>query len=137
MKIEEDNEPNVPTIPKARDVYIKIHNATDTIHSDQTGCFAATLSKGNQYVMVFIEGNFIDAEPMNSKSEGAMIKAYQTLWVRLTTSGSVKPKTHILDNIASAEFKRELRKNCTIQLVPPDNHRQNLAESNSNIQDSL
>jgi len=32
-----------------------------------------------------------------------MIKAYQALWTRLTASGTVKPKTHILDNEASAE----------------------------------
>jgi hypothetical protein len=30
--------------------------------------------------------------------------------------------------VASEEFKAEVRKNCTIQLVPPDNHQQNLAE---------
>jgi len=57
-----------------------------------------------------------------------MIKAYQALWTRLTASGTVKPKTHILDNKASAEFKKEIQKNCMIQLVPPDNHQQNLAE---------
>ena len=34
----------------------------------------------------------------------------------------------MLDNKALEEFKAELRKNCTIQLVPPDNHQQNLAE---------
>jgi hypothetical protein len=27
---------------------------------------------------------------------------------------------------ASAELKAEIKKNCAIQLVPPDNHRQNL-----------
>ena len=89
----------------------------ETMHSDQTGRFPATSSKGNQYVMVLVEvdENFINAEPMKNRSEGAMIKAYQTLWTRLTTSGTVKPKTHILDNKASAEFKREIQKNCAIQ----------------------
>jgi hypothetical protein len=51
-----------------------------------------------------------------------MVKAYIALWTRLTTSGTVKPTTHILDNEASKEFKRQTGKNCTIQLVPPDNH---------------
>jgi hypothetical protein len=69
--------------------------------------------------------NFIDAEPMKNKSEGAMIKAYTTLWTQLTDLGTVKPKTHILDNKASAEFKKEIQKNCTTQLVPPNNHRRN------------
>ena len=55
-----------------------------------------------------------------------MIKAYKTLWDRLTSSGTIKPKTNILDNKASVEFKNEIQKNWTIQLVPPDNHRQNL-----------
>ncbi len=96
---------NVPTIPKAKDVYIKVHNATKTMHTDQTGRFPATSSKGNQNIMVLVEvdGNFIDAEPMKNRSEGAMIKAYKVLWDRLTSSGTVKPKTHILDNEASAE----------------------------------
>ena len=97
---------------------------------DQTGHFPATSSRGNKYIMVSVEvdGNYIDAEPMENKSKGAMIKAYIALWTRLTASGTVKPTTHILDNEASEEFKREIQKNCTIQLVPPDNHRQNLAE---------
>ena len=95
------------------------------MHSDQTGPFPATSNRGNQYVMVLVEvdGKFIDAEPMKNRSEAAMIKAYTALWARLTASGNVKSKTHILDNEASAEFKREIQKNCMIQLVPPDNHR--------------
>ena len=79
-------------------------------------------------VLVEVDRNFIDAEPMKNKTEGAMIKAYKALWDRLTSSGTVRPKMHILDNEASAEFKREIQKNCAIQLVPPDNHRRNLAE---------
>jgi hypothetical protein len=128
-RVLEDSETSLPTIPKAKDIYIKVHNATETIHTNQTGQFPAISSKGNQYIMILVvDGNFIDAEPMKNKSEGLMIKAYQALWARLTTSGTVKPKTHILDNEASTEFKKEIRKNCTIQLVSPNNHRRNLAE---------
>ncbi len=57
-----------------------------------------------------------------------MIKAYLALWARLTASGAVKPTTHLLDNKASASYKAEIKNNCTIQLVPPNNHRRNLAE---------
>jgi hypothetical protein len=35
---------------------------------------------------------------------------------------------HLLDNEASAAFKAEIKKNCTLQLVPLDNNRRNLAE---------
>jgi len=52
-------------------VYIKIHNVTETMHTDQTGRFPATSSKGNQYTMVLVEvdGNYIDAEPMKNRTE--------------------------------------------------------------------
>ena len=113
---EETGKLNLPAIPKAKDVYIKEYNATETMHSNQTGRFTATSSRGNQYVMVLVEvdGNFINVEPMKNRSEGAMIKAYTALWTRLTASGTVKSKTHILDNEASAEFKKEIQKNCII-----------------------
>jgi hypothetical protein len=61
-RVQEETEQNVPAILKAKDVYIKIHIITETMHTDQMGQFPATSSKGNQYVMVLVEvdGNFID-----------------------------------------------------------------------------
>ncbi len=50
------------------------------------------------------------------------------MWARLTALGTVKPRTHLLDNKASAAYKAEIKKNCELQLVPPDNHQRNLAE---------
>jgi hypothetical protein len=115
---------------KMHDVYIKIHNLTETMHTDQTGRFPATSSRGNQYIMVLVEvdGNYIDTEPTKNRTEGSITKAYLTLWARLTASGTVKPQTHLLDNKASAAFKAEIRKNCALKLIPPDNHWRNLAE---------
>jgi hypothetical protein len=51
-----------------------------------------------------------------------MTATYQTLWQRLTESGSVQPTTHILDNEASVEMKEAIKKNCKIQLTPLNNH---------------
>ena len=79
-------------------------------------------------VLVEIDGNYIDAETMKNKTEGSMIKAYLALWERLTATGMVKPTTHIMDNEASAEYKKVICINCTSQPVPPNNHRFNLAE---------
>jgi len=79
-------------------------------------------------VLVEVDGNYIDEEPMKNRSAGSMIKAYLALWARLTATGIIRPMTHLMDNEASAELKSEIRKNCTIQLVPPDNHRRDLAE---------
>ena len=58
-----------------------------------------------------------------------MVKIYHTLWKRLTEKGSITPMTHILDNETSKELKDETKKNCDIQLVPPDNHRRNLVDT--------
>jgi hypothetical protein len=87
-------------------------------------------SKGNQYIMVLVEvdGNYINAEPMKNKSERSIIKAYLILWTRLMELGTVRPITHILDNTVSEGYKAEMKKNCPMQLVPPGNHCQNLAE---------
>jgi hypothetical protein len=128
--IPNSDESTAPKPRKMRDMYIKIHNASETMHTNQPGQFPATLSNGNQYIMVLVEvnGNYIDAEPMKNKSAGSMVKTYTELWTRLTAKGVVRPKTHLLEKEVSAELKAEIAKNCTIQLVPPDNHRRNLAE---------
>jgi hypothetical protein len=70
----------------------------------------------------------INAEPMKNRTAGSMIKAYIVLWTRLMATGVIQPTTHLLDNEASAKLKAEIKKNCMIQLVPPDNHRQKLAK---------
>ena len=49
---------------------------TRSLRSNRT--FPATTSRGNKYIMVLVEidENYIDAEPMKNKTEGSMIKAY-------------------------------------------------------------
>ena len=105
---------HVPKPKRMNDMYIKIHNASKTMHSNFTGQFLAISSRGNQYIMVLVEvdGNYIDAEPMKNKTEGSIIKAYLILWAQLMASGTVKPTTHLLDNEALAAFKVEIKKNC-------------------------
>jgi hypothetical protein len=122
-----------PTI-KQNNIFIKIYDVEDDtmglIYIDQTGCFPKKNSQGNQYIMVLahIDSNAILAEPMKYRAAGEMIRAYQALLDRLQTAG-VMPKRHILDNKCSEEFKATIRKNkMTFQLVPPHDHRMNIAE---------
>ena len=74
-----------PKPKKMHGVYIKIHNVSETMHTNQTGCFPAISSSRNQYIMtlVKVDGNYIDAEPMKIKSAVSMIKAYLALWTCL------------------------------------------------------
>jgi hypothetical protein len=101
-----------------------------TIFSDQTGRFPKKSSQGNQYIMVLAhpDSNGILQEAMKNRTSGEMTRAYQTLINRLRSAG-ITPKHHILDNECSADFKQAIRdNNLTYQLVPPHDHRRNLAE---------
>ncbi len=123
--------PQISKPKKMRDVYIKIHNASNTMHTDQTCCFQATSSAENKYIMRLLEvdGIYIDTEPMKNRSTGSIVKAYLALWNHLTATGIIKPTSHLLNNKASAELKAKIKKNCSIHVVPPDsNRRRNLAE---------
>jgi hypothetical protein len=100
--VEDNNSPTPPTPKKMKDIYVNIHSATETMYSNQTGQFPATSSSGNQYIMVLVEvdGNYIDAEPMKNRSAGSMIKAYLALWAQLMATGVIQPTTHLMDNEA-------------------------------------
>jgi hypothetical protein len=58
--------------------------------------FPANSNSGNKYIMVLVEinGNYIDGEPMKDRTEGSMTKTYLILWARITASKSVWSKTH-------------------------------------------
>jgi hypothetical protein len=57
-----------------------------------------------------------------------MIKSCLILWERIKLSKMVSFKIHELDNETSDALKKVMKKNCKIQLVPPDTHSVNLAE---------
>jgi hypothetical protein len=87
-------------------------------------------SRGNQYIMVIVEldSSTILLETMKNCTSSKMIRAYQLLKDRLKTAG-IKLKRHVLDNKFSNDFKVAILKNKMIyQLVPPHNHRRNIAE---------
>ncbi len=111
-------------------IIVKVFNASEVVYSDQTGRLPVQSSRGNTSLMVYydVDANYIDAEPIRNHADPQMIVAYQKLWERTNRSRKTKPNLHILDNEASEAFKSEIRKNCNLQLVPPDTHHRNLAE---------
>jgi hypothetical protein len=65
---------------------------------------------------------------MKNRSTGEMMGAYQALVNHLRSTG-VTPKMHILDTQCSAKFKERIKSNnMQYQLVPPHDHRRNIAE---------
>jgi len=80
-------------------------------------------------VMVEIDSNAILVEPMKSRKDDEMIRAYNALLLRLKRAGIV-PKKHVLDNEVSDNMKNHIPDTCKInmELVPPGCHRRNAAE---------
>jgi hypothetical protein len=127
---QEDAPPKLVAIRKLNDIFIKIYELAETIHTDQTGAFPVTSQRGYRYIMVgiHIDANYIFCETMKNRTEGEMIKAYQKMvdWMLLSGLGL---KHHRLDNECSENFKKCIRQNnMTHELVPPDCHRRNMAE---------
>ncbi len=113
-----------------QNIMIKVINAEETIHTDQSGRFPIQSSRGYTSLMVYydVDANCIDVQPLRNHSDNQMIPAYKALWERTNRGRNNKPKMHILDNEASNAFKATIKENCDLQLVPPDTHRRNLAE---------
>jgi hypothetical protein len=111
-------------------ILVKVINAEETVYTNQTGRLPIQSNRGNTLLMVYydVDANYIDAEPIRNHSNSQMIVAYQKLWAQTNRGREIKPSLHILDNEASEAFKAEIRKNCNLQLVPPNMHRINQAE---------
>jgi len=115
-------------------IMIQIHSIQDiraqAVYTDQTGRFPIQSSRGNNYIMFCYDtqSNGILMEPMKSRKEGDMIKAYRSIMKRLKAAG-INPNLQILDNEASAKYKEEIKKQVgEYQLVPPNQHRRNISE---------
>ena len=78
---------------KRKDIFVKVYNMKEKIYSDQTGKFPKTSLRGNKYIMVMVEvdSNVILVEPMKSKHDDEMTRAYKHLLLRLKRAG-IKPK---------------------------------------------
>ena len=137
---EEVKETNklVGQVSTLRDCHHVVYNLQEVMdrhmYTDQTGRFPTISYRVMQYVMVLyepIKSNQILVEPMRNRTSGEMLAAYQTL-VNELKKARIKPKSHILDNECSSKVKEDIKKNVgKIQLVPPNDDRQNVAEKNN------
>ncbi len=68
---------------KHKDVYLQTFNATKKkMYSNQTGRFPITLAWRHKYIMVAVEldGNYIDAKPIQSRKAKALTNTYQAIF---------------------------------------------------------
>lgn len=130
LEADTDHKPK-PGV-KHKDVYLRTFDATKkSMYTDQTGRFPITSSQGHKYMMVAIEldGNYIDVEPLKSRTAKELTEAYKRIHARWKSTGVICPNWHVLDNEAPAEFLDAIRENkCRVEKTPADIHRRNLAE---------
>jgi hypothetical protein len=103
---------------------------TGQIFSDQTSRFPITSSRGNKYIMVIYDydSNAILTEPLTSRTEMELLRAYTKIHSFLTERG-LKPVMQKLDNEAPGKLQTFMQqKDVSFQLVPPRQHRRNAAE---------
>lgn len=77
LDTEQDTKP--PPIPdRTNAVYVDLHDVTGQVYSDQTGRFPTVFSSGNNYLKVVYkyDSNFIQAEPLKSRSGPEIHQAY-------------------------------------------------------------
>ena len=100
-----------------------MYDLKETTYSDQTGRLPVTSRSGNNYLMVMVkvDSNAILVEPMKSRKDNEMQRAYLALIKRVKAAGVV-PKKHVLDNECSNSMKELIRETCKLELVPPHCH---------------
>ena len=80
-------------------------------------------------VMMEIDSNAIFVEPLKSRKDPELTRAYTSMILKLKTAGIVLKK-HILDNEVTEVMKNVLKEKYDIEmeLVPHGCHRRNVAE---------
>jgi hypothetical protein len=129
IKVEPGTDEVLPAKPH-NDIFVRVNDLVESIHSNQTDAFPYTLQQGNHYVTITIhlDANYIFCEPMKNRLEDEMIEAYQKIINRMKAAG-LGLQTHQPDNKASKAYKQCIPQNGMMhELVPPDNHRSNLVE---------
>ena len=115
---------------KTHHVYATIIDGKEEIYTDLTGAFPWKSSTGNQYIFVLydFDSNNIITSPVKNRTKGEIKQAYEKLLGKLKSAG-LKPKLQRMDNEASDILKDYIQsEKIDFQLVPPHNHRRNLAE---------
>jgi hypothetical protein len=126
----DDKDLDSPSHDSKRDVLITVFNLRSTMYTDQTGKFPHISSHGNQYIMILhnVDSNSSWAEAIKNNTKGELILALQRALACMKQCGIV-PMHQILNNQASAAYKTAIETSkMTYQLVPPNNHQQNMAE---------
>jgi hypothetical protein len=131
IKIKGDSSPFRPLPPtKLNDIFLRVEDLNEDIHTNQTSAFPHTSQRGNRYIMVAIhlDTNYIFAESMKKRTKKEMIRVYQKIINRMKAAG-LGLKKQVLGNECLAAMKACIKgHDMDYKLVPQGQHRQNQAE---------
>jgi hypothetical protein len=83
--LETETHPKPTPGVKIKDVYLRVFDTNKTaMYTDQLGRFPITSAGGHKYTMLAakLDENYIDAEPMKSRSAKELTKAYKQIYAR-------------------------------------------------------
>lgn len=110
--------------------FFKVFEPTNQTHSDQTGKFPVTSTRGNAYVFVLYhyDSNTIHPVAIKNRTAESLLEAFKQAHQELVKAGC-RPQLHRLDNECSQLLKDYMHdEEIDFQLVPPGIHRRNAAE---------
>ena len=117
--------------PLAQEVCLKVVELLHLICTDKTGKFPIQSRTDNNYLMILYDynANATWAEQIPNGVSSTLQKAFMRLFNKILLKNYTNTIIR-LDNEVSREYLTLLeQQNLKVQLVPPHNHRQNLAES--------
>ena len=98
--------------------------------SDQTGRFPLTSRRGHQYIMILYDydTNYIFAEPIKSRHQDELVRAYKKCHDILTGRG-FRIRFHKMDNETSNSLAAAIAADgVEVEYAPPHDHKSNIAE---------
>jgi hypothetical protein len=76
---------------KVKDIFVKVYDVRETVFTDQTGQFPTKSQSGNKYIMIMvdIDSSTILVEPIKTRTDAELTRAYKLLLLRLKRAGIV------------------------------------------------
>ena len=99
---------------RSNELFIKV-TPISKLYTDDTGRFPIHARSGNQYIMIayHCDANLILALPFKSRKDTHRLLAYDKL-MQILRDHELTVDLQILDNEASAEYKKVIKKNGTL-----------------------
>ena len=95
--------PNTPTLQESKvyDVYTRVYELRNIIFSDQTRQFPTHSQQGNKYIMVIVKiySNALLVEPIKSRKDAELTRAYRKIILKFKQAGIITKKQILYNEV--------------------------------------